>query len=267
MHQHRTWRNSRNSKICGHRWPSNTGSPVEYSSLTTLSRTSRFQSCCFPGLGWPRRCSRSTAQVRDNFATMDAESTKYDCRVDVQSTIKRWTFRKTCLLRACGHAEFARSKHARRLFSRIISTQKYDHAFVASWCVEGICCACSDIVVTRARSTCSVSCLLFVNMPQESAVQDMIDAVNNCYLAMRKVCKLHFEHGLPLISTQLARSQATTDKYKLLVQEAALMNNEVFAERADDIANLENKQTECEENFRRAQNYVQQWQRNLAEVC
>lgn len=73
------------------------------------------------------------------------------------------------------------------------------------------------------------------NMPQESAVQDMIDAVNGCYLAMRK--------------------------------EAALMNNEVVSEQVDTITALESKQDECEENFRQAQEYVQQWQRSLTEVC
>jgi hypothetical protein len=72
-------------------------------------------------------------------------------------------------------------------------------------------------------------------MSQESFVQDMIDAVNNCCLLMRR--------------------------------DATLVKNPVVAERMEDIAKLEQKQDECEENLRRAQDYVQQWQRNLAEVC
>ena len=46
----------------------------------------------------------------------------------------------------------------------------------------------------------------------------------------------------------------------------AVLNNEVVSEREEDIAELEKKQDECEENLRRAQEYVRKWQRNLAEV-
>jgi hypothetical protein len=72
-------------------------------------------------------------------------------------------------------------------------------------------------------------------MPQERAIQDMIDAISNSYLSIRR--------------------------------EADLMNNAVVSERIEDIADLERKEDECEESFRRAQEYVQQWSRNLAEVC
>lgn len=65
-------------------------------------------------------------------------------------------------------------------------------------------------------------------------MQDLIDAIHGCYL--------------------------------VTAREAVLMNNEVVCARQEDIAELEKKQDEIEVNFKRAQVYVQQWQRNLEEV-
>lgn len=42
------------------------------------------------------------------------------------------------------------------------------------------------------------------------------------------------------------------------------MDNDIVS--IGDIAELEGKQDECEQNLRRAQEYVLQWQRSLAEV-